>query len=369
MRRCARCARSRNTRPTSTLRTPWESLASSTGWRRSYSSAARWFATAGRILSRPQNSAPRSCTARRFRISRKSTPRSTPQTAPNKSTTPTSLPGNLKRGLPIRPRVRRSPRSRVRPWKASAGRSSAPCAHSTLICCSSGSASERAMREPSFWWREPGLTAAFLSPFASVYGAIAAGRLKQQGTRVSVPVICVGNFTVGGAGKTPAAIAVARILADAGERPFFLSRGYGGKQAGPLRVDAAAHNASDVGDEALLLAHSMPAIVSRDRVAGARAAIAAGASVIVMDDGLQNPSLTKDFTIAVVDSRRGIGNGKVFPAGPLRAPFAVQLVRTDALLIVGNSADTSGVTAAAQASNLPVLHGRLVPDPAAVTAL
>lgn len=224
------------------------------------------------------------------------------------------------------------------------------------------------MREPSFWWREPGLTAAFLSPFASVYGAIAAGRLKQQGIRVSVPVICIGNFTVGGAGKTPAAIAVARILADAGERPFFLSRGYGGKQAGPLRVDAAAHNASDVGDEALLLAHSMPAIVSRDRVAGARAAIAAGASVIVMDDGLQNPSLTKDFTIAVVDSRRGIGNGKVFPAGPLRAPFAVQLVRTDALLIVGNSADTSGVTAAAQASNLPVLHGRLVPDPAAVAA-
>jgi len=224
------------------------------------------------------------------------------------------------------------------------------------------------MREPSFWWREPGLTAAILSSFASVYGAIAAGRLKQQGIRVSVPVICIGNFTVGGAGKTPAAIAVARILADAGERPFFLSRGYGGKQAGPLRVDAAAHNASDVGDEALLLAHSMPAIVSRDRVAGARAAIAAGASVIVMDDGLQNPSLTKDFTIAVVDSRRGIGNGKVFPAGPLRAPFAAQLVRTDALLIVGNSADTSGVTAAAQASNLPVLHGRLVPDPAAVAA-
>jgi len=225
------------------------------------------------------------------------------------------------------------------------------------------------MREPSFWWREPGLTAALLSPVAAAYGAIAAKRLRQQGTRVSVPVICVGNFTIGGTGKTPAAIAMAHILAGAGERPFFLSRGYGGRQAGPLSVDVAAHNATDVGDEALLLARSAPTIVSRDRVAGARAAIAAGASVVVMDDGLQNPLLTKDLTIAVVDSRRGNGNGRVFPAGPLRAPFAAQLSRIDALLIVGNSTGASAVISAAEARKLRVLQARLVPEADAVEAL
>jgi len=224
------------------------------------------------------------------------------------------------------------------------------------------------MREPAFWWNSPGLTSGLLSPLAAVYGAVAAARMARPAQDAGIPVICVGNPTLGGAGKTPAAITISKILVAAGRRPFLLSRGYGGRLAGPIVVDAAHHRAADVGDEPLLLARAAPTIVSRDRVAGAAAARAAGADVVVMDDGFQSPGLGKDRSILVVDGRRGIGNGKVFPAGPLRAPFAVQLVRTDALLIVGNSADTSGVTAAAQASNLPVLHGRLVPDPAAVAA-
>jgi tetraacyldisaccharide 4'-kinase len=225
------------------------------------------------------------------------------------------------------------------------------------------------MHEPAFWWREPGVAATLLSPFAAIYGAVAAGRLKQPGTKVSVPVICVGNFTLGGAGKTPTTIAIARMLIEAGERPFCLSRGYGGTETGPVRVDAAAHGAAHVGDEALLLTRIAPTIVSRDRVAGAHAAIEAGASVIVMDDGMQNPSLVKDATIAVIDGRRGIGNAKVFPAGPLRAPLPAQLRRANALLLLGDMADRSNRVVDAASGCLPVMRGRLVPDADAVAAL
>src|SRR5450759_1757706 len=161
--------------------------------------------------------------------------------------------------------------------------------------------------------------------------------MLRQGTRAGVPVLCVGNFTLGGAGKTPAVMRIAKLLQEAGERVFCLSRGYGGSLAGPKRVDAHSDHAAQVGDEALLLARVAPTMVARDRVAGAQAAAAAGASVVIMDDGLQNASLIKDFTIAVVDGRRGLGNARVFPAGALRAPLAVQLARTDALLVVGEA--------------------------------
>ena len=136
---------------------------------------------------------------------------------------------------------------------------------------------------------------------------------------------------------------------------------------GPKLVDGHADRARQVGDEALLLARVAPTVIARDRVAGAEAARAAGASVVIMDDGLQNASLVKDFTIAVVDGRRGIGNGRVFPAGPLRAPLDAQLARTDALLVVGEDAGARDVVAAAR--GLPIFHGRLVPDAAAVAAL
>src|SRR5882672_212075 len=231
--------------------------------------------------------------------------------------------------------------------------------NSTPICCSFACASDPTMREPAFWWRKPGLAAGLLTPAAACYGAIASQRMARQGARVKVPVLCVGNFTHGGAGKTPAVMTLVKMLQDAGERPFCLSRGYGGSLAGLKLVDIKTDSAAQVGDEALLLARMAPSIVARDRVAGAEIACAGGASVIVMDDGLQNPSLVKDFTLAVVDGRRGIGNTRVFPAGPLRAPLAAQLARSDALLVVGDGAGAGGVVAEAAAHKLPVFHGRL----------
>ena len=222
------------------------------------------------------------------------------------------------------------------------------------------------MREPAFWWRKAGLASSLLAPAAACYGAVAARRMTRQGARAGVPVLCVGNFTLGGAGKTPAAMMLAKMLQAAGERPFCLSRGYGGSLAGPKAVDAHVDTAAQVGDEALLLAQAAPTVVARDRVAGAQAARADGASIIIMDDGLQNASLVKDFTLAVVDGRRGIGNARVFPAGPLRAPLATQLARTDALLVVGGGDGARDVVAAPQ---LPVFHVRLEPDPAAVASL
>jgi tetraacyldisaccharide 4'-kinase len=225
------------------------------------------------------------------------------------------------------------------------------------------------MRAPGFWWEEPGAAAALLSPFAAIYGAIAARRLAQTGARAGVPVICVGNPTVGGAGKTPAAIAIARLLAAEGERPVLLTRGYGGSLAGPVTVDPNEHSAADVGDEPLLLARVAPTVVARDRVAGARHAREAGASVIVMDDGFQNPSLEKDFSILVVDRRRGLGNSRVVPAGPLRAPLDPQFERADALLIVGGAPMESPLVDAARRRGLAVFHATLKPDRETLAAL
>ncbi len=224
------------------------------------------------------------------------------------------------------------------------------------------------MHEPAFWWRKASLRARLLAPAAGLYGAIAARRMARRGAAAGVPVLCVGNFTLGGAGKTPTAIRLAGMLAELGERVFCLSRGYGGSLVGPKLV-AEGDRAAQVGDEPLMLARVAPTVVARDRVAGARLAREHGASVIVMDDGLQNASLAKDFTIAVVDGKRGVGNARVFPAGPLRAPLAAQLAASDALLVVGEENGAADVVAAAKARGLPVLHGHLVPDAATVAAL
>ena len=225
------------------------------------------------------------------------------------------------------------------------------------------------MREPAFWWRRAGLAASLLAPVGLVYGAIAARRMAAKGTAAGVPVLCVGNFTLGGAGKTPTVIALARMLADAGEHPYCLTRGYGGTLAGPKLIDPHNDLAAQVGDEALLLAHVAPTVVARDRVAGAAFTRAQGASLIIMDDGLQNASLAKDFTLAVIDARRGVGNRCIFPAGPLRAPLAAQLAKTDALLVVGEGNGAEDVVMLARARNLPVLLGRLSPDVSAVASL
>lgn len=225
------------------------------------------------------------------------------------------------------------------------------------------------MRAPAFWWREPGTEAALLAPVAFFYGLVAAIRMKRRGARVGVPVICIGNPTVGGAGKTPTALAVASILAASGENPTFLTRGYGGKLAGPVLVDPERHGVADVGDEPLLLSRAHPTIVAHDRVAGAQAAQAAGATMIVMDDGFQNPSLTKDVSVLVIDGRRGIGNGRVFPAGPLRAPLNPQLRRAGALLVIDERAGVNPVAAASAVAAVPVFQARLVPSGSVVASL
>jgi tetraacyldisaccharide 4'-kinase len=221
------------------------------------------------------------------------------------------------------------------------------------------------MRAPAFWWKPaPDVIAHMLSPFGALYGAIASQRMQRAGERVGVPVICVGNFVAGGAGKTPTSIAIARELQGGGETPFFLSRGYGAQRdiASPVVVDLATHMSSDVGDEPLLLARVAPAIVCGDRVAGARKAVSEGASVIVMDDGLQNPSLGKDIRIAVVDGAVGVGNGLCIPAGPLRAPLAAQLALADALVIIGEGEAGDRLEAMGKSRDLPVIRARLAPD-------
>jgi tetraacyldisaccharide 4'-kinase len=223
------------------------------------------------------------------------------------------------------------------------------------------------MREPAFWW-QPG-SVNLLSALGGIYGAAAALRMRSQGRSVGVPVICLGNLTIGGAGKTPAALAVARLLLAAHERPFFLSRGYGGRLSGPVRVDPAIHSAADVGDEPIMLAGLAPTIVARNRVAGAEVARFGGAGVIVMDDGFQNPSLAKDLAILLVDGRRGVGNGRIIPAGPLRAPLDAQIARARALVIVGDPAGAASVVEVAIRHGVAIFHGRLEPDRNTLAAL
>jgi len=171
-----------------------------------------------------------------------------------------------------------------------------------------------------------------------LYARLAIRRLRQPQTyRSRLPVICVGNFTAGGTGKTPLTLHLAQRLVAMGERPAILTRGYGGRLNGPHWVDASTDTAHDVGDEPLLLARAAPTLISRDRRAGAIAIemAAAGYSAIIMDDGLQNPALVKDLALAVVDARRGLGNGHVIPAGPLRAPLEAQLSLAGAIVLNG----------------------------------
>jgi len=218
------------------------------------------------------------------------------------------------------------------------------------------------LETPSWWYGKPGWVAAALSPLAALYGRAAASRLsKAPDYRSRLPVICIGNFTAGGGGKTPTAIAVANILKAMGKKPAFLTRGYGGSAKGVVEV--AGQGADEVGDEPLLLAAAAPTFVSADRVAGAKAIEDSGADVIVMDDGFQNPSLDKDLSLIVVDANSGIGNGRVIPAGPLRAPLDQQMKRAHALLVIGDGKKADKVIAAFEAAGKPVLRAKIAPAP------
>ncbi len=216
------------------------------------------------------------------------------------------------------------------------------------------------MRAPDFWQRD-GLLPWTLAPLGLCYHL--AGQLRSALVtpwQAPVPVLCVGNLVAGGAGKTPVALSLLSLLADRGLKPAALSRGYGGAGAGPLQVDPEKHDAGAVGDEALLLAARAPTWVARDRIAGAKAAVADGADVLVMDDGFQNPSLHKDICLLVIDAAYGLGNGHLLPAGPLRERPADGFARADAVVLVG--ADPIAAPLQRLAGDLPVLRARLVPQ-------
>lgn len=214
---------------------------------------------------------------------------------------------------------------------------------------------------PSFWSHD-GLLARALSPLSAIGAAVTARRVARPGWRAPVPVVCCGNVTVGGAGKTTLVLDLARRLSERGRAVHILLRGYGGASRGVHRV-APDDPASLVGDEALLLAEVAPTWTGADRAASAKAAIKAGAQILLMDDGLQNPTLAKTFSLLVIDGRTGFGNGRVLPAGPLREPIAAAVARCKAAVLIGP--DISG---ASSRLNLPVLRADLVQDPA-ITAL
>lgn len=217
------------------------------------------------------------------------------------------------------------------------------------------------MRAPEFWRRESAWSS-LLDPIGRAYAA--AGRVRAALTtpwRAPIPVICVGNLVAGGAGKTPTAISIAALLREAGRNVHFLSRGYGGRLRGPIRVNDTTHGVGDVGDEALLLATVAATWVSRDRRRGTAAAAAAGAEIIVMDDGFQNPSLIKDVSFVVVDGGYGFGNRRLIPAGPLREPIGRGLARATAAVLIGG--DDAACAAHVAEHGLPLLRARLAPHP------
>jgi len=227
------------------------------------------------------------------------------------------------------------------------------------------------VRTPRFWFTSPAAPspkARLLAPLGALYAAatarrVAKGRAQGGGYRAGVPVICIGNLNAGGVGKTPAVLALIGHLRSRGQAPHVVTRGYGGREHGPLRVDLDRHTSGMVGDEPLLLAEIAPVWVARDRAAGLRAAEAAGAGVILLDDGFQNSSFEKDLSIVVVDAARGFGNGLCVPAGPLREPVEAGLARADILLVIGDATAHAAFRQqwAREIGTLPVLHGELKP--------
>ena len=211
------------------------------------------------------------------------------------------------------------------------------------------------MKTPTFW-TSPSFISQLLAPLGKLYALATSLRIKFGHTqKVNRPVICIGNITAGGTGKTPVAVSFAKLLQQMGKNPFFVSRGYGGKLKG-IMVDKTRHTAAEVGDEPLLLARQAPVIVNPDRFAGAQKALQSGAEIILMDDGFQNPGLHKDLSFLVFDGNIGIGNGLCIPAGPLRESLASGLKRAQAIIILGEDRHNL----AAKIKDFPLFKGRVV---------
>lgn len=218
------------------------------------------------------------------------------------------------------------------------------------------------LKAPAFWLRSPGVLSTLLSPAAWIVGQVAAARRRHPGVAVPVPVLCCGNLTMGGTGKTTVVLSLTRLLQQRGIVVHLLTRGYGRsaeQRKEPLRVDPAIHTVTDAGDEALLLAEVAPCWACADRVSSARAAIRAGAEFLIMDDGFQNPGLRKDLSLLLIDGATGLGNGCVFPAGPLREKPADGFAAAGAVVITGR--DEAGIASQIPA-HLPVLHAALEMD-------
>lgn len=226
-----------------------------------------------------------------------------------------------------------------------------------------------ASEAPPFWWDKPNWRAYGLAPLSWIYGAVAGRRLlKAEPPKVPAPVLCIGNFTVGGAGKTPTAIAFAKTAKERGLHPGIVSRGYGGNYKGLHIVDPSADSARHVGDEPLLLARHAPVALCPDRLKSALELHQRGCDFIIMDDGFQSARLHTDFSLLVVDSTRGIGNGKVIPAGPLRAPLTDQMRKTDAVLRIGKGAEADFVVRQASRAGRAVYEAQLQPSSSADVA-
>ncbi|WP_193177073.1 tetraacyldisaccharide 4'-kinase [Oricola nitratireducens] len=215
---------------------------------------------------------------------------------------------------------------------------------------------------PPFWYEKIGWQARCLKPASWAYGTIARMRMDSaRPPQVLAPVLCIGNLTVGGSGKTPTAIAVGKAAEAAGYRPGFLTRGYGGSHIGPHMVDLEHDTALSVGDEPLLLARIAPTVVARKRSTGAQRLIDEGVDFVIMDDGFQSRSVHYDYALVTLDARRGIGNGAVIPAGPLRAPMIDQMRHADAVLRIGDGEAGATVIRAAARAAKPLMRADIVP--------
>lgn len=212
-----------------------------------------------------------------------------------------------------------------------------------------------ASEAPPFWWQKPDWRAYALYPTSLIYAAVARRRMTYaRREKIDIPVLCVGNFTVGGAGKTPVAIALAKQARRMQLSPGFLSRGFGGSFPAPHVVDAHHDSARHVGDEPLLLAEHAPVAVTPDRAAGARLLASRGCDLVIMDDGFQSARIHMDYALLVIDARRGVGNGHVIPGGPVRVPIVHQLRFAQGLLKVGEGDAANEIIRMASRAGRPV---------------